>query len=473
MDLPLPTAASTTSGPTRALADFVADLRLEAVDDFARHAARRHLIDTLGAMIAGAGQEATGSVERALAAAGLLAGPVPVPGLPRRYDMLSAAHLGGTSAHGLELDDGYRPGSVHPGAVVVPPALALGAMRHASGAAVLRAVVAGYEATCRIAAASHPRARWRGFHNTGTAGVFGAAATGAALLGFDADGVENAIGVAASSAAGLFTFLAGGDVKRTHPGHAAREGLMATLLTEAGLPAPRGALEFKEGYFNAYAGGDTGAMDATTLDLLNAGGQHPRSRFAIAGCYIKPHACCRHIHAAIDAALDIARAEGVTAGQVEQVEIGTYAIAAAHAAVGWSEMTTAQMSFPFVIATALHRGQVGLADFGTEQRADPAVLELTRRIHVEIDPGCDADYPRQRAAHLALTTRDGRRFERYVPEPYGGVSNPLDDAGISEKFLGLAAPILGAAQAGAALEQLWRIDTLPDVAPLAESLALN
>jgi len=473
MDLPLPTAASTTSGPTRALANFVADLRLEAVDDFARHAARRHLIDTLGAMIAGAGQEATGSVERALAAAGLPAGPVPVPGLPRRYDMLSAAHLGGTSAHGLELDDGYRPGSVHPGAVVVPPALALGAMRHASGAAVLRAVVAGYEATCRIAAASHPRARWRGFHNTGTAGVFGAAATGAALLGFDADGVENAIGVAASSAAGLFTFLAGGDVKRTHPGHAAREGLMATLLTEAGLPAPRGALEFKEGYFNAYAGGDTGAMDAATLDLLNAGGQHPRSRFAIAGCYIKPHACCRHIHAAIDAALDIARAEGVTAGQVERVEIGTYAVAAAHAAVGWSEMTTAQMSFPFVIATALHRGQVGLADFGTEQRADPAVLELTRRIHVEIDPGCDADYPRQRAAHLALTTRDGRRFERYVPEPYGGVSNPLDDAGISEKFLGLAAPILGAAQAGAALEQLWRIDTLPDVAPLAESLALN
>jgi len=477
MDLPLPAHAASASaavpGPTRTLAEFVAALRLEAVDEFARHAARRHLIDTLGAMIAGAGQTATGSVEQALAAAGLPPGPVPVPGLPRRYDMLSAAHLGGTSAHGLELDDGYRPGSVHPGAVVVPPVLALGAMRHASGAAVLRAIVAGYEATCRIAAASHPRARWRGFHNTGTAGVFGAAVTGAALLGFDADKVENAIGVAASSAAGLFTFLAGGDVKRTHPGHAAREGLMAALLTEAGLPAPRGALELKEGYFNAYAGGDAGAMEAAAVDLLDAGGQHPRSRFAIAGCYIKPHACCRHIHAAIDAALDIARAEGVTAEQVERVEIGTYAVAAAHAAVGWSEMTTAQMSFPFVIATALLRGRVGLADFGAGQRADPAVLALTPRIHVEIDAACDADYPRRRAARLALITRDGRRFERYVPEPYGGVSNPLDDAGISDKFLGLATPVLGAARAEAALEQLWRIDRLADVAPLAEGLALH
>ena len=474
MDLPVNDAAlldRPRTGPTRALAAFVAELRLDEVDEVARHAARRHLIDTLGAMIAGAPQQATGAVERALDAAGVPPGPLPVPGLARRRDMLSAAYIGGTAAHGLELDDGYRPGSVHPGAVVVPPVLALGAMRHASGAAVLRAVIAGYEATCRIAAASHPRARWRGFHNTGTAGVFGAATAAAALLGFDADGVENAIGVAASSAAGLFTFLAGGDVKRTHPGHAAREGLMAALLTESGLAAPRGALEFREGYFNAYAGGDAGAMDAAAIDLLAAGGPSPRSRFAVAGCYIKPHACCRHIHAAIDAALDILRNEGVTAAEVERVEIGTYAVAAAHAAVGWTEMTTAQMSFPFVIATALRRGRVGLSDFGAGERADPSVLELTGRVHVSVDPGCEADYPRLRAARLLLVTRDGRRLERYVPEPLGGTRNPLDDAGISDKFLGLAGSVLGAARAEAALAQLWRVDELPDIAPLAESLA--
>lgn len=479
MDLDTPLAPATASqpgtagpGPTASLAGFAAGLRYAAIDEAARQAARRHLIDTLGAMIAGAGQEATTSGRNAMRAAGAGAGPVPVPGLGQRYDALSAAWLGGTSAHGLELDDGHRPGSVHPGAVVVPASVSLAFLRHSSGEALLTAIVAGYEACCRIAAASHPRARWRGFHNTGTAGVFGAAVAGASLMRMDAAAVENAIGTAASYAAGLFTFLGGGDVKRTHPGHAAREGLMAALLTEAGLPAPRGALEMKEGFFHAYAGGDTGAFDGATIDLMRAGGHHPDSPLAVANCYIKPYACCRHIHPGIDAVLAILREDGVTAEAVERVEIGSYAIAATHGAVGWSEMTTAQMSFPFVIATALRAGRVSLADFSAAHRADPETLTLAARVSVAVDPGCEADYPARRSAHVTVTTRDGRRLHRYVPEPFGGARNRLSDDGISAKFLDLAAPVLGAAAAEALLGRLWRIDQAADVAPILEAAAL-
>ncbi|ONG53259.1 hypothetical protein BKE38_12820 [Pseudoroseomonas deserti] len=471
---PHPTAAAgqrSAPGPTAALAGFTAALRWEAVDQAARQAARRHLIDTLGAMVAGAGQAATQSGQAALRAAGAGQGRVPVPGMAPRYDALSAAWLGGTSAHGLELDDGYRPGSVHPGAVVVPAAVALAFLRESSGEELLRAVVAGYEACCRIAAASHPRARWRGFHNTGTAGVFGAAVAGASLLRFDAAAVENALGTAASYAAGLFTFLAGGDVKRTHPGHAAREGLMAALLTEHGLPAPRGVLELKEGFFSAYAGGDTGDFDPAGIDLMRAGGDHPDSGFAIANCYIKPHACCRHIHAGIDAVLAMMQEDGVAAEDVEQVDIGSYAIAAAHGAVGWSEMTTAQMSFPFVIATALRQGRVSLQDFSAAHRADPATLALTDRIRVAVDPGCEADYPNKRSAQVTLTTRDGRSLHRYVPEPFGGARNRLSDEGISTKFLDLAAPVLGTAAAQAVLDRLWTIETEKTVGPVLAALA--
>ncbi|SDB47298.1 MmgE/PrpD family protein [Belnapia rosea] len=474
MDMPMQGADTGTAegpGPTRILAEFCAGLDLGTVDGLARRAARRHLIDTLGAMIAGGPQEATRMVERALAAGGIAPGTVPVPGLARRYDALSAAYIGGTAGHGLELDDGFRAGSVHPGTVVVPAAWSVAAARGAGGQALLRSVVAGYEVACRISAASHPRARWRGFHNTGTAGVFAAAAAAGLLIGLDADGVENAFGAAASSASGLFTFLAGGDVKRVHPGHAAREGLLAALLTEAGLPGPRGVLEFKEGYFNAYAGGDTGAVDYRRIDILAAGDNHPQSRFAVANCYMKPHACCRHIHAALDAVLDIVAAEDVAPGAVEAVEIGSYAVAASHAAVGWSEMTTAQMSFPFVIATALQRRRVTLADFGAAERADPAVLGLTPRIHVTTDAECDAEYPRRRSAKVRLRLADGRSFDRYVPEPYGAASNPLTDAALEEKFLGLAEPVLGAARARDALAQLWRIEEVADIRPLAELLA--
>ncbi len=449
-------------GPTAALAGFLAALKLEAVDDFARHAARRHLIDTLGAIVAGAGQEVTGIAERVLGGVHGT-GAVPVPGFAAGYDLLTAAYLAGTAGHGLELDDGYRAGSVHPGTVVVPAAWSLAASRGASGTALLAAVIAGYEACCRIAAAAHPRSRLRGFHNTGIAGVFGAAAAAGSLLGFDADAMEAAFGTAGSSAAGLFSFLAGGDVKRTHPGHAAREGILAALLTREGLAAPRGVLEFKDGFFNAFAGG----ADA---DILHAGGAGPNSPLAVANCYMKPYACCRHIHAAIDGVLKIVAEHDLAPEDVARIDFGTYAIAESHAHVGWTEMTTAQMSFPFVIAATLVRRRASLHEFGPAERADARILAQTGKVHVHVDPECDADYPRKRAAKTRLATTDGRVFETYFAEPYGAASNPLTDTALEQKFLGLAEPVLGAGRARAALDALWRIDRMTDISPVADML---
>jgi 2-methylcitrate dehydratase PrpD len=465
-------ATETVTSPTRDLAAHLAALVSAPIDRVARRAAVRHLIDTVGAMVAGSGVQAVRAVEQAYDAAAVPPGPVALPGFARGFDALHAAYIGGTACHGLEVDDGYRPGSVHPGAVVVPAALALAAVRPAPGDALLRAIVAGYEATCRIAAACHPRSRWRGFHNTGIAGVFGAAAASGVLLGFDAARMEAAFGAAASSAAGLFSFLAGGEVKRLHPGHAAREGLLAALVTEAGLPAPPGVLELREGFFSAFAGGDTGAFDPRASDLTEAGGVGPRSRYAIADCYMKPHACCRHLHAAIDSVLAIMAAEKLRPEDVHAVRIATYAVAASHAEVGWSAMATAQMSFPFAVATAVVRGRADLTDFDDAARRDPAVLAAARRVSVSVDPVHDADYPRLRAATVVLEASDGRRFEQYRPEPYGAAADPLSDPALEAKFLGLAAHRgVPAAESRAALARLWAAEDGLDVPGLSRELA--
>ncbi len=215
----------------------------------------------------------------------------------------------------------------------------------------------------------------------------------------------------AASAAGLFSFLAGGDVKRTHPGHAAREGILAALLTQEGLAAPKGVLEFKDGFFNAFAGG----ADA---DILHAGGAGPNSPLAVANCYMKPYACCRHIHSAIDGVLKILAEHDLAPEDVARLDFGTYAIAESHAHVGWTEMTTAQMSFPFVIAATLVRRQASLHEFGAAERADPRILAQTGKVHVHVDADCEADYPRKRAAKTRLTTTDGRKRSRRIsPNP--------------------------------------------------------
>src|SRR5262249_42216320 len=208
-----------------ALAGFGSALRFESLDAEVRHYARRHLFDTVGVMISGAAGEVATRAEAMLAAV-RGGGRIPVPGRARRADLLDAAFLGGTAAHGIELDDGYRQGSVHPGCAVVPAVLAVGYDMGASGKAVIEAIVAGY--AIAIARACHPDLRQRGLHPTGVCGVFGAAAAAAKLRGLSAPRIADAFGIAASSAAGLFAFVNGGaDIKRLHAGHAAREGIQA------------------------------------------------------------------------------------------------------------------------------------------------------------------------------------------------------------------------------------------------------
>ena len=158
---------------TEQIVGFVSALRYAALSSEVRHYARRHLLDTVGVMIAGAEGDVATRAEAVLVSVGR-SGRVPVPGRARRADLLDAAYLGGTAAHGIELDDGYRHGSAHCGCVV-PTVLALGHQRSASGAAVIEAMVAGYETAITLARACHPDLRQRGFHPTSAVGPFGAA----------------------------------------------------------------------------------------------------------------------------------------------------------------------------------------------------------------------------------------------------------------------------------------------------------
>src|SRR6516162_1577053 len=283
---------------TAAIVEFVGELRHAALADEVRHYARRHLLDTVGVMIAGAGGNVAIRAEAVLAAA-RPAGRIPVPGRARRADVIDAAFLGGTAAHGIELDDGFRQGSVHPGCVVVPTLLALAHDQHSSGTALIEALVAGYEAEIAIGRACHPELRQRGFHPAAAVGVFGAAMAAGKLRALAHAQLANALGIAASSAAGLFAFVNGGaDIKRLHAGHAAREGLQAALLAEQGIEGPPDVIEAHDGFMQAFAFGRADKARAIALP--------PKVPFGITDCYIKPYPCCRHIQPAVEALIGLA-----------------------------------------------------------------------------------------------------------------------------------------------------------------------
>lgn len=451
------------AGSTQALVEFNRTLRYEALDEEVRHYARRHLLDTVGVMIAGAGGEIATRAE-AVVASVRPAGAIPVPGRKRRADLLDAAFLGGTAAHGIELDDGYRIGSAHCGCVVVPAALSAGHMLKASGAALLTAIVAGYETAISLARACAPDLRHRGFHPTGAVGPFGAAMAAANLYGLDRSQIANALGIAASSAAGLFAFVGGGaDIKRLHAGHASREGLQAALLARQGVEGPPAVIEARDGFMQAHA---FGRIDkARPLELP------PLAPFGITDCYIKPYACCRHIQPAVEATFGLMNDENIEFGDIRKVEVETYRIAAEHAHVPWDDFASAQLSFPYLMGLAARYRGVKFEHFDERTRRDPAFADFAGKLTVTAPAEIDRLYPKLRPARVTVETSTGR-YTRQADEAWGSRLVPLDDRGLTDKFLGLAGPAIGTQSAAGLADMLWQADKLDSVVPLAEAAAL-
>jgi 2-methylcitrate dehydratase PrpD len=480
------------AGATAAVVEFVSGLRYAALTDEVRHYARRHLLDSVGVMIAGAGGEVASRAEAVLAAV-RPAGRIPVPGRARRADLIDAAFLGGTAAHGIELDDGFRQGSVHPGCVVTPAVLALGYERHTDGKALMEAIVAGYEAEIAIGRACHPDLRQRGFHPAAACGVFGAVMAAGKLRGLSRQQLANALGIAASSAAGLFAFVNGGaDIKRLHAGHASREGLQAALLAEQGVEGPPDVIEARDGFLQAFAFGRTGKARAVALPpavpASEASGQRGHSisaraghspeagssarsvPFGITDCYIKPYPCCRHIQPAVEALIGLLADEKIASEEVQHIGVETYRIAAEHAETGWDDFASAQLSFSYLMGLALRFRAIKFEHFTEEMRRDPAFTAFARELSVTAPPEIDRLYPQLRPARVTVTTARGT-FTRQADEALGSRIVPLDDAGLKAKFSDLVGPVLGAARAHELMQRLWSLDTVDDIAPLVEAMA--
>lgn len=450
------------AGATAALVEFVGGLRYGDLTDEVRYYARRHLLDTVGVMIAGAPGDVATRAEAVIASV-RGAGKIPVPGRTRRADLLDAAFLGGTAAHGIELDDGYRVGSAHCGCVVVPAALSIAYEKNASGSALIEAMVAGYETAIALARACAPDLRQRGFHPTGAVGPFGAAMAVAKLRGLSAEKIANALGIAASSAAGLFAFVnGGGDIKRLHAGHASREGLQAALLAEQNVEGPPQVIEARDGFMQAFAFGRGGKLRAITLP--------PAVPFGITDCYIKPSACCRHIQPAVEALSSLLDDEKIKPEDITRIDVETYRIAAEHAHTGWDDYASAQLSFPYLIGLAVRFRGVKLEHFSDEVRRNPAFTEIARKLHVSAPVEIDRLYPDLRPARVTVTTARGS-VTRQADEALGSRLVPLDDKGLRAKFHGLVEPVLGAARASELSQRLWDIDKAREIRSLIVAAA--
>jgi 2-methylcitrate dehydratase PrpD len=394
---------------TRSLARRVRALPVDRAD---LGQAERFVRDWIGSYVAG-GAAAEG---RILAAYG---------GSAR--DLNGRVFLAAARSHVTETDDLHRSSVTHPGCAVVPVALALGRETGARGRATLRAVLAGYEVMLRVGEALGP-GHYRVFHNTATAGPFGAAAAAATLLNLDEDAWVWALGNAGTQAAGLWQFNEEGAMsKPLHAGHAATAGLRAALLAAEGLTGAEYILE-----------GEKGVFAGLCPDPRPEAVAKPSPGWKLPETSMKPYPCCRHVHPAVDAALEIR--DRLAPGNPTSVRIESYP-----AALDVTDRPRprtpheARFSIQYAVAWTLLHGRPGLGSFETSALRDSAIQETLSSIEVRVEAGLRDAYPDRWGAVVEVQGADGAVHRVRRDSATGDPDLPLDQEALNAKVRALMA----------------------------------
>ena len=441
----MPRDRSETTALTAELARWLAGLRPETLPDSARHAARLAILDTMGAALHGR-REFWAETALAWARQGY--------GLPGNGGGLAtvwgeanpslrpadAALVNGVAAHAFELDDFIA--KLHPGAAVVPAALALAERLGSGGDKIEMAVVAGYEVMVRASRALDPNAaRLRGWHLTGVCGPLGAAAAGAVLFGLDEEATAWALGLGATQGSGLFAFNADGAMsKRLHPGRAAHAGVMAAELAAMGFTGPASVLETDDGGFlDAFS---DAAKPELMLDRLG-------SEWAVEQVYFKPYSCCGSLHSYVDAARELRERLGRMPAADETVRAGLPRVVDVQCGFDYEPGTAlnGQMSARFTIAAALAEGNALPAQYTDERLKDPELVELARRIELVPDAELDGLYPVDYPGWVEIAGPGGRVERSETLNPSGAPGHPGREAALFSKYDALASDAVGEAAA--------------------------
>lgn len=391
-----------------------------------------------------------------------------------RVPTASAALVNGTLAHILDFDDTHLPSVLHPSSSVIPAALAVAEEVGATPEALVSAIAAGIEICNRLGMASYLPEEGnsiffeKGFHATSICGTLGAAVSAGLLYGLDANGIADAIGIAASMGAGIIEAnRTGGTVKRIHCGWAAHGGVVAALMAREGITGPPTVLEGRFGFFNAYLDGkyDEGAL----LDDLG-------SRWELLRTSYKPYPTNHFTHPGIDCALAL-RAEGLVADDVAEIELGVAEPVIRTIGEPIEEKQHPRSSYhakfsgPYTLAAALIGGGglgIYLDDFADGVWDDPVRLDLASKVKVFADERATRIFPNAFAAVVRVKTRGGSMLEKRVDASRGSANSPLSHEEILTKFRLNASRLLD----GAVVDRLITLSALKTTSDFHELLQL-
>ena len=441
---------------TENIANFIAGTKAQDIPPQVYALAKRNVIDTLGVAI-GASQSAVAESLRKLAAP-TQQGEAFLWNGQGRAAVTDAAWMNGALAHALDFDDGgVALTPMHPSSPVLPALWALGESVNCTGLDLLAAYIVGLEVECKLASAISLSHYDHGWHATAVLGTFGAAAGAAWLLGLTDAQMRTAIGIAASMAGGLRANF-GTMTKPLHAGLAARNGLTAAQLAQAGWSANQDVLESKKGFFEVFQCGEVG-------DLKLGAPFH----FESPGVSIKRFPSCSATHHCIEAMIALKQQHGLSAEMIERIDCRVHAVSyqALRKEPKVESAEAARFSLHFTTALVLLEGSVELKHFSnpTLNRAD--INRFMQKVHVGIHPELETLASKKQAfGQVDVQLKDGSKLSHRATEVRGRAPLFLSDADVDAKFLGCAEPALGRAKAQELLTALRSLESYKDICTL-------
>jgi 2-methylcitrate dehydratase PrpD len=362
--------------------------------------------------------------------------------------------------------------TAHPAPHILPVLLQEAKRQRLHDDALVLVFVLGCEVGLRFGVGTSLRP---GLHPHGIHGPIGAAVTTSLLFGHDAEITARAIELAAACplAATLAVPMGGGTVRNIWTGLGAWYGASAAVWAACGLPSSTAVLTDLQG--------TSVCTDLSEPVVTRRLGR----RWRVLDSYLKPYACARWVHPALDALqLAVDQLPGSVRpnpDDVEGLDVATFAFAASLDGVEPTSDLHARFSVPLSLSALLHDGVLHAPSYLPDALARPSLRRLAERVQLREEPAYSAALPQERPTRVTLRLRDGRQVSAEVRNARGNPDRPLPVAEVAAKFrhnvgtvlpndlidevveaLTEPAPPTGSTVSRAATALLGGLDTLPD-----------
>jgi len=449
---------------TREAAEFAVNLSFKNFSDDALHIAKRCVLDGLAVMLAGSEQECIDVAERYIRNTGGNAQSRVVGDATLKVPAQLAAFWNGLAGHAMDWDDtqlAEGPGRpygllTHPTIPPLSACLAISDMIGGiDGETFLTAFIAGFEIECKIAEAINPDHYNLGFHTSGTIGTFASAVAAGKLLGFDVHQMAQAIGGAASMAAGIRANF-GTMGKPMHVARSSENGVTSALLVTNGFTFNEEALDGQWGYLEvAGRGGEP--------ELVQGRFGNPFS-IVTPGLSIKPYPCGVLTHPSMDAMKFLMEEEGLEPDNIKNVTLfaANNILHPIRFRIAKSELE-GKFCMAFLLSSIIIAGKAGKAEFTNDFVLSDSVQAMQRRVSTQFDPEISAMGHDRIRSRIEVETKDGRSIVKWADENYrGSPHNPLSDEEVEGKFLDCAQGILSNDRSKSVFELVWLLESQPN-----------